>query len=62
MKRGAWHVIKHVLFGLHSPSLLSVGRCWCQRNGPPKGYVPMNRQEVAECIERSYRRNWGDVQ
>lgn len=31
MKRSWWHVVKHVLFGVHSPSRVYQGACWCQR-------------------------------
>lgn len=31
MKRSWRHVLMHVLFGIHSPSLVYLGQCWCQR-------------------------------
>jgi hypothetical protein len=60
MKRSWWHIVKHVLFGIHSPSLLFVGQCWCQRKGVT--VEPMSEAEVWECIERSYQRNWGSFE
>lgn len=61
MKRSSWHVVKHVLFGIHSPSLLYVGQCWCQRKGVS---VPqMTERDIQEAIrlsaERAYR-TWGE--
>lgn len=57
MKRSWWHVVKHVLFGLHSPSLLAVGRCWCQRNGVEM--EPMTQEELDEAMRIAVARAFG---
>lgn len=56
MRRSRWHVIKHVLFGVHSPSLMMIGLCWCQRKGVE---VPdMSAEETLAAIRRSSNRAW----
>ena len=60
MKRSWWHVVKHVLFGIHSPSLLCVGQCWCQRKGNTAEVSPEEiKAAIRRSAERAYR-TWGE--
>jgi hypothetical protein len=61
MKRSWWHVVKHVLFGSHSPSLLMIGLCWCQRKGVPSD--PLTPEQWDAMLRNSSEaawRGWGE--
>jgi hypothetical protein len=61
MKRSWWHVVKHVLFGLHSPSLIFVGLCWCQRKQNPfDPYAYAEQQAAIVRASEAAWRGWGE--
>jgi hypothetical protein len=57
VKRSWWHIVKHVLFGYHSPSLMMVGQCWCQRKGVKEPDISQEKlyEAMRLAAERAYR-------